>query len=336
MCKKPFRLEDFDYELPEEQIAQHPRSDRTGSRLMVVNRALFAHRIFTFLPRLVEPGDVLLLNDTKVIPARLIGRKESGGSAEILIERIESDGEALAQIRASRSPKPGTSVLIGDVRALVQSRDDDFFRLEFSRPINETLDRFGEIPLPHYIKRPSEDDDIERYQTVFADAPGAVAAPTAGLHFDRDLLRVLQGKGVQVSKITLHVGAGTFQPVRHSDLSNHQMHNEWYRIPRETREIIDNCHGRIIAVGTTVLRALETAAITGNDEGETTLFVQPGFQFKQVDVLLTNFHLPKSTLLMLVTAFGGYESILNAYSLAIECGYRFFSYGDAMLVNRAV
>ena len=336
MQKQPFTLKDFDYVLPEDRIAQYPRRDRTASRLMVVNGPHIVHRNFTALALLLKQGDVLLLNDTRVIPARLLGRKTSGGTAEILIERIVSESEVLAQIRSSRSPKPGNSLYIGDVEVLVQGRQNGFFRLVFSQRVQEVLDLHGDVPLPPYIKRPSEDDDVERYQTVYADKPGAVAAPTAGLHFNREFLQGLRDKGVRVGTLTLHVGAGTFQPVRYSDLSKHKMHNEWYCISRDTREMVDNCHGRIIAVGTTVLRALESAAITGKDEGETTLFIRPGFQFKLVDALLTNFHLPKSTLLMLVAAFGGYESILKAYRLAVESGYRFFSYGDAMLVHRAI
>jgi S-adenosylmethionine:tRNA ribosyltransferase-isomerase len=328
-------VSEFDYELPPELIAQQPAPERAASRLLRLDaaRGAIEDLAFSDLPSLLGPRDAVVLNDTRVIKARLAGRKRSGGKIEVFIERALSPREALALIRASHPPAAGSEVLVGDgVAAKIEGREGDLFRLKFSEDIGPVLERFGAVPLPPYITHPPRPEDAERYQTVYAASPGAVAAPTAGLHFDSEILRKIEARGAKIAKITLHVGAGTFQPVRVEEIENHHMHAERYAIPPDA---MDALAGRkVLAVGTTALRALETAALTGALAGETDLFVYPGFQFRAVDRLLTNFHLPKSTLVMLVSAFGGKENVLRAYRHAIEKRYRFFSYGDAMLIEK--
>ncbi len=339
------KTSDFDYSLPDELIARHPLAERTASRLLHVDGALqcYADRLFNQLPSFFRPGDLLVFNDTRVIKARLRGEKSSGGKVEALVERIISDHEALLFLRASKSPQPGSVLLFaGTIQAMVLGREGEFFRLAFdpARTVLEWLEHYGEIPLPPYLHRPAEADDDERYQTVFAREHGAVAAPTAGLHFDEAMLANLREAGVNSTFVTLHVGAGTFQPVRADDLTDHVMHRERYVIPPETVAAIAATQasgGRVTAVGTTSLRALESAARDGSlraGADETALFITPGYQFKVVDRLVTNFHLPRSTLLMLVSAFGGTDLLLRAYAHAVAERYRFFSYGDAMLIER--
>jgi S-adenosylmethionine:tRNA ribosyltransferase-isomerase len=342
---RPYRLADFDFDLPPELIAQVPAPARSASRLLHVAGERRADLAFAALPSLLRAGDLVVFNDTRVIKARVAARKATGGRVEILIERVEGAHVAWAQLRASHAPRIGAVLeLPGGARATVKARDDRFFQLEFAAalPLHAWLDAHGDIPLPPYIARPPGAADSARYQTVYAREPGAVAAPTAGLHFDDPTLAALTAQGVQSAFVTLHVGAGTFQPVQTDDLSLHRMHREWYRIPEETAAAIATTRsrgGRIIAVGTTSLRALESAAkadaTVAPGTAETALFVQPGFGFRVVDRLLTNFHLPRSTLLMLVCAFGGYEATRAAYAHAIASRYRFYSYGDAMLVERA-
>ena len=326
-------VSDFDYELPPELIAQHPAPQRSGSRLLHLRAdGAIDDLFFSDLPRLVDSRDVLILNDTRVIKARLGGRKQSGGKLELFIETILGAREALALIRASHAPLPGSEITVGDdVRVTVQGRENDLYRVVFAQNIDSVLERFGAVPLPPYITHVPGADDIERYQTVYARVPGAVAAPTAGLHFDAALLEAIRARGARVAHVTLHVGAGTFQPVRVDTVEDHRMHREHYWIPYETMQAVQD--RRVLAVGTTSLRALETAARSGELEGATDLFIYPGFEFKRVKRLLTNFHLPKSTLLMLVSAFAGRERILAAYRHAIGQRYRFFSYGDAMLIE---
>ncbi len=340
-----YTLRDFDYTLPRELIAQAPSRERTGSRLLHVAGATLADLAYTDLPSLLAPGDLLVFNDTRVIRSRLAATKPSGGRVELLLERMLGRDEALFQLRASHPPKAGGVLLLADgVRAIVEGRSDRFFHLRFEGPpsLVDFLERHGDVPLPPYITRPSEADDAERYQTVYARHAGAVAAPTAGLHFDETLLGALADAGIAFAYVTLHVGAGTFQPVQDDDLSRHVMHAEHYRIPEATVDAIAAARargGRVVAVGTTSLRALESAAtIDGSiaaGDAETALFVTPGYRFRVVDRLLTNFHLPKSTLLMLVSAFAGHENIRAAYAHAIAARYRFFSYGDAMLLEPA-
>jgi S-adenosylmethionine:tRNA ribosyltransferase-isomerase len=337
-------VDDFDYDLPEALIAQHPAPDRTGSRLLRLARDGVSDHAFADLPSFLSAGDVLVFNDTRVIKARLFGSKDTGGRVEVLVERVLGDREALAQIRASHAPRAGTRLrLAGTLDAEVLARDGDLFRLRFdhAEPVLALLDQHGEVPLPPYITHAPVPEDERRYQTVYARALGAVAAPTAGLHFDEPLLERLRAQGVEIAFLTLHVGAGTFQPVRVSALADHRMHSEWYEIPAATAEAVSRAHIRgrdVIAVGTTSLRALEAAAREGSVAagcGETTLFITPGFRFHVVDRLITNFHLPKSTLLMLVAAFAGLDATRAAYRHAVAQRYRFFSYGDAMLVDRA-
>ncbi len=345
MTRQIFRLRDFDYALPPERIAQLPAATRAGSRLLHVNGALLTDRRFTDLPRLLARGDLVVCNDTRVIKARLFARRPTGGRVELLLERALAHDEALFQLRASHPPRPGgTLQLPGDARATVVARDGRFFRLRLEgvASLPEFLERYGEVPLPPYIARHADTADASRYQTVYARHPGAAAAPTAGLHFDEATLAQLTAAGVAMAYVTLHVGAGTFQPVESEDLALHRMHAEWYRIPCETVAAIEAARargGRIIAIGTTSLRALEAAADpTGRvraGDAETRLFITPGYRFGVVDRLVTNFHLPKSTLLMLVSAFAGYANIRAAYQHAIAGPYRFFSYGDAMLLERA-
>ncbi|MCH9770094.1 MAG: tRNA preQ1(34) S-adenosylmethionine ribosyltransferase-isomerase QueA [Gammaproteobacteria bacterium] len=335
--------DDFDYDLPSELIAQYPLTERSASRLLALDivRANWQHRQFTDLISLLKPNDIVVLNDTRVIPARLFGHKASGGAIECLLERLLADNQVLAHIRASRAPKPGGELILAGYRVTVLSRETDLFRLQFPEAIDllQLLDEAGQMPLPPYIERKPEGRDKARYQTVFAKTPGAVAAPTAGLHFDQAMLDQLAANNIAHAYVTLHVGAGTFQPVRTNDLAGHHMHSEWLSVPKITVEKIEQAKakgGRVVAIGTTVLRSLETAAAAGvlsTYEGDTDLFIRPGFKFNCVDVLLTNFHLPRSTLLMLVAAFGGYELVMQAYQAAISEAYRFFSYGDAMLLH---
>ena len=339
------KLEDFDYALPPELIAQVPARERTGSRLLHLDGRTGDLRdlLFRDIVDLVSRDDVLVLNDTRVIKARLMGRKTSGGRLEVLVERVLSPNEVLAQMRVSHPPGEGTRIVLdGSLEATVLERSGGFVRLRFEDcdDVLSALERHGAVPLPPYIEHAPEAADEARYQTVYAREPGAVAAPTAGLHFDEPLLETFRDRGVPIAYVTLHVGAGTFQPVRTSDLAAHQMHSEWYSVPQQTVEAIGRAWergGRVLAVGTTTLRALETAAASGlrAGMGETKLFIVPGYRFRIVDRLVTNFHLPKSTLLMLVSAFGGPENVRRAYRHAIEKAYRFYSYGDAMLIERA-
>ena len=327
------RVSEFDYTLPPELIAQHPAERRTASRLLhLAADGRISDLAFEDLPRLVETQDSVVLNDTRVIKARLFGAKPSGGRVELFVERVLGEREALALMRAGHSPRPGTQVLIGEAVATVEGREGDLYRVRFSEDIEPLLERHGSVPLPPYIVHSPDAADAERYQTVYASQPGAVAAPTAGLHFDEAMLERLRQRGARVSKLTLHVGFGTFQPLRVEEVREHRMHRERYSIPDETLQALAG--RRVLAVGTTSLRALEAAATTGATSGETDLFIYPGYQFQVVDRLLTNFHLPKSTLLMLVCAFAGKEKVLRAYQHAVEERYRFFSYGDAMLVER--
>jgi S-adenosylmethionine:tRNA ribosyltransferase-isomerase len=327
------RVSEFDYALPPELIAQHPAKRRSASRLLHLEAdGKLSDLAFEALPELVDDRDTLVLNDTRVIKARLFGAKPSGGRVEIFVERLLAPREALALMRAGHSPRPGTEVLIDDVKAIVEGRDGDLYRVRFSEDIEAVLERHGSVPLPPYITHTPDAADAERYQTVYASRPGAVAAPTAGLHFDQPLLERIRQRGARVANLTLHVGFGTFQPPRADEVEAHRMHRERYSIPDATLQALAG--RRVLAVGTTSLRALESAAATGTTEGETDLFIYPGYEFQVVDRLLTNFHLPKSTLLMLVCAFAGKENILRAYQHATEQRYRFFSYGDAMLIER--
>ena len=344
------RLSDFRYELPDELIAHFPAPERTASRLLCMRRMTgeLAHRQFTDVLDYLNPGDLLVFNNTRVIPARLLGHKASGGKIEVLIERVLNDVEALAQVRASKSPKPGMRLEFPGpdeevLRAEVLGRHGEFFHLRFetSVPLTAALERFGHMPLPPYIKRQDEREDRERYQTVYNSTPGAVAAPTAGLHFDEALLQRLRDKGVEQAQVTLHVGSGTFQPVRVDNVLEHRMHSERIAIDRAVCDQILACKargGRVVAVGTTSVRTLESAAQRSKEEliapfeGETDIFIYPGFAFRIVDAMITNFHLSESTLMMLVSAFAGREQILHAYREAVAQRYRFFSYGDAMLL----
>ena len=357
---RTFTLSDFDFVLPEALIAQHPSPERSGSRLLDGRTSPTIDRIFRELPSLLQPGDLLVFNDTKVINARLFGEKATGGKVELLIERVLSGNQVAAHMRVSKKPEIGATIKLicapgkddglcatllgrwpdanGPIFRFVLSNDqgDDPFTL---------MERHGHVPLPPYIERhqggavtrPDAAEDAERYQTVFAKNPGAVAAPTAALHFDAALFAQLDAMGVQRAHLTLHVGAGTFQPVKTENLSEHQMHSEWYEVPAATQQAIADCKargGRIVAVGTTTVRTLESWAKTGLASGDTTIFITPGFEFKLIDLLITNFHLPKSSLMMLVSAFAGYEHIMGLYREAIAREYRFFSYGDAMLLER--
>lgn len=328
--RKIFTKSDFDYLLPPELIASKPARNRTGSRLLAMERDYLNHLRFTDLPELLRPGDVVVVNDTKVIKARLIGTKKTGGRTEVLIERIESDFVALCHVRSSRGLKIAHEVDIGSYTARLVERVEDLHRVAFNAPVLQVLENCGHVPLPNYIQRPDTSEDEARYQTVYARKEGAIAAPTAGLHFDADLIHQIENMNIRMVPITLHVGAGTFQSLRENDLTNVSMHSERYSIPQSTRDAIDNCEGRVVAVGTTVVRTLESASATGEDRGETRLFISPGFQFDVVDALITNFHLPESTLIMLVCAFAGFDRVMHAYKVAVEKKYRFFSYGDAM------
>ncbi|HJV26239.1 MAG TPA: tRNA preQ1(34) S-adenosylmethionine ribosyltransferase-isomerase QueA [Aromatoleum sp.] len=339
----PLTLDDFDYLLPPEQIAQAPLADRSASRLLVLDDGELLDRHFSNLPQYLRPGDLLVFNDTRVIHARLYGVKETGGQVEVLIERAVGSHEALAQVRASKSPKPGSVLRLADAfDVTVLGRVGEFFHLRFpaGEDLYALLERHGKLPLPPYIERAADDHDETRYQTVYAREPGSVAAPTAGLHFDQKMLLTLEKMGVRGAWLTLHVGAGTFQPVRVNDLGEHRMHRERYLIPQNTVDAIAATRaagGRVIAVGTTSLRALEGAGQDGTlsaGTGETELFILPGYRFQVADALITNFHLPKSTLLMLVSAFAGLDPIRRAYAHAVRENYRFFSYGDAMFITR--
>ena len=365
----PFTLADFDYALPPELIAQAPLAQRSASRLLVVDGDRRSDSRFVDLPQWLRAGDLLVMNDSRVLHARLLGRKDSGGQVEVLVERLLDHNTVLAQVRASKSPQAGSRLrLEGELDVEVLGREGEFYRLRFADDAAELIERHGRLPLPPYIERQVEAPDELRYQTVYARERGSVAAPTAGLHFDQDMLAQLRQRGVGIAYVTLHVGAGTFQPVRASKLTEHRMHTERYVLPPATAEAIAATRaggGRVVAVGTTSLRTLESAALDGGSKappenlaaldsppggpkntgdgparflkvgaGETALFVTPGFEFKVADMLVTNFHLPKSTLLMLVAAFAGMEEIRSAYRHAIASRYRFFSYGDAMLLHR--
>jgi S-adenosylmethionine:tRNA ribosyltransferase-isomerase len=339
------KTSDFDFDLPPDLIAQLPAQERRQSRLLHLDgrSGALADGQFSDLPQFLKPGDLLVFNDTRVIKARLFGVKDSGGKLEVLIERVLDEHHALAHIRASHAPKPGSGLLLaGEIAATVEERQGELYRLRFAgeTPLLDLLEQYGSLPLPPYITHAPEALDETRYQTVYARQPGAVAAPTAGLHFDPAMLETLEKMGVKTAYVTLHVGAGTFQPVRVEEIAEHHMHSEWYTVPQQTVDLIRLARaegGRVMAVGTTSLRALESAAAGGElqaGSGETNIFIFPGYRFKVVERLLTNFHLPKSTLLMLVSAFGGMENIRRAYRHAVENRYRFFSYGDAMLIER--
>lgn len=339
------QTQDFDFYLPDALIAQHPTSNRNASRLLYLpsNTDKLNDQQFTDLPDFLSAGDLLVFNDTRVIKARLFGAKTSGGQVEVLIERVLDNSHALVHIRASRAPKPGNILKLANAfEVKVLGRHDDLFHLQFLGDVHvlDLLERYGALPLPPYITHSANAEDDDRYQTVYAKHAGAVAAPTAGLHFDEAMLKTLTAKGIGIAYVTLHVGAGTFQPVRVENIHDHKMHSEIYHISAETVAAIEatqSAGGNVIAVGTTSLRALESAALNGaiqSGSAETAIFITPGFQFKVVDKLLTNFHLPKSTLLMLVSAFAGFAQMKNAYAHAVAKQYRFFSYGDAMLIER--
>lgn len=343
------KTQDFDYQLPAELIAQFPAEQRTGSRLLYLNSMndQWQDAVFTDLPKFLDAGDVMVFNDTQVIKARLFGKKNSGGKVEVMVERILDDSHVLAAIRASHAPQSGSQLLLEDtLNVTVIAREQEFYvlRFEHEKAVAELFDQYGHLPLPPYIARSAIATDETRYQTVYARNSGAVAAPTAGLHFDAAMMDQLHAMGVVIAYITLHVGAGTFQPVRVENITDHTMHNERYHIPQTTIDAIRQAKmtgNRILAVGTTSLRALEACAslhqgklITGY--GSTEIFITPGYSFQVVDRLLTNFHLPRSTLLMLVSAFAGVETIRQAYQHAIHQRYRFFSYGDAMLIEKKI
>jgi S-adenosylmethionine:tRNA ribosyltransferase-isomerase len=337
------QLSDFDYQLPDELIAQAPLAERSASRLLLVDPLgnECSDRQFADIVEFIDSGDLLVFNDTRVIPARLFGRKQSGGQIEVMVERVLDDSTLLAQIRASKAPKPGTELILeGEVHCVMQAREGDLFVLQQKgRPWLELLEQYGHVPLPPYIERVDASADHDRYQTVYASKPGAVAAPTAGLHFDNRILGLLREKGVEFAHVTLHVGAGTFQPVRGEDIDSHIMHGELVDVPQSVCDAIVHTRElgkRVIAVGTTVVRCLESAAASGKLRpllGESNLFIKPGYQFRMVDAMLTNFHLPRSTLLILVSAFAGTGLVRQAYAHAVEQGYRFFSYGDAMFIK---
>ncbi|MGB7390513.1 tRNA preQ1(34) S-adenosylmethionine ribosyltransferase-isomerase QueA [Marinomonas sp.] len=341
------RVSDYHFDLPEKLIATYPMPDRTASRLLHLDGVSgdLAHLQFPNILDLVRPGDLMVFNNTRVIPARVFGQKESGGKIEILIERIVGEKEALAHIRASKSPKPGNKLILGQdkgeaIEAVMVDRSGPLFRVSFAEPVLDVLARIGHMPLPPYIERPDEDSDQERYQTVYNQKPGAVAAPTAGLHFDEALLEQLKAKGVETAFVTLHVGAGTFQPVKVEDVKDHIMHAEYVEVEDSVVEQVRATKargGRVIAVGTTSVRSLESASQSGELQAmkdDTSIFIYPGYQFKTVDCMVTNFHLPESTLSMLISAFAGYDQVMAAYQSAVENEYRFFSYGDAMFITR--
>ena len=351
---RDFTLSDFDFQLPADLIAQHPTPERSGSRLLDGSGATAVNRIFRDLPGLLNSGDLLVFNDTQVIKARIFGEKASGGKLELLIERVLPGHQVVAHMKVSKKPLVGGRMHMaggagqGGFDAELLGRWPDaqgpLFLLQLSDEPHALMEKHGVVPLPPYIERPpgaqahpDTEEDAQRYQTVFARAPGAVAAPTAALHFDEALLGQLEARGVQRASVTLHVGAGTFQPVKTENIAEHTMHREWYEVPEATQQAIAACKargGRVLAVGTTTVRTLESWAQSGQACGDTQIFITPGFAFQVVDRLITNFHLPKSTLMMLVSAFAGYEHIMNLYRHAIDNRYRFFSYGDAMLLTR--
>ena len=344
---RPFTLSDFDFELPPELIAQHPAAERSGSRLLDGASATVVDRIFHELPGLLQAGDLLVFNDTKVVKARIFGEKASGGKLELLIERVLPGHQVVAHMRVSKKPLLGGKMYMaggarnGGFDAVLLGRWPDenghLFHLQLSDEPHALMEKHGHVPLPPYITHTDSEEDAQRYQTVFARAPGAVAAPTAALHFDEGVLAALASQGVQTASVTLHVGAGTFQPVKTENIAEHTMHSEWYEVPDLTQQAIAACQargGKVVAVGTTTVRTLESWAKFGQASGDTQIFITPGFEFKVVDRLITNFHLPKSTLMMLVSAFAGYEHVMGLYRHAIAQQYRFFSYGDAMLLTR--
>ena len=346
------KTSDFSFELPDALIARYPQSVRSASRLLCLEDGQLEHAQFTDLLSKVHAGDLMVFNNTRVIPARLFGQKESGGKLEALIERVTSESTALSHIKSSRSPKVGSTILLEGAQVQVTGRQDALFELSFDLPADTTLvdwlEQVGHMPLPPYMEREDELSDRERYQTVYNKTPGAVAAPTAGLHFDEPFMKALQDKGVQFAYVTLHVGAGTFQPVKVDDVHSHKMHSEWLEVDQATCDAIEQTKAagkRIIAVGTTSVRSLESASNTPEAlaarkilpyTGETEIFIFPGFEFKTVDALVTNFHLPESTLIMLVSAFAGRGPVLRAYDAAVENKYGFFSYGDAMFLTKNV
>ena len=350
--ERAFALSDFDFELPDALIAQHPAAERSGSRLLDGTGATSVDRSFKDLPSLLKAGDLMVFNDTKVINARLFGEKATGGKVELLIERVLGGNQVAAHMRVSKKPEVGATIKMvcaegqeDGLSATLLGRwpnvDGPIYRFVLSNDRGDDpytlMERHGHVPLPPYITHSDSPEDVQRYQTVFAKNPGAVAAPTAALHFDEGVFAQLDAMGVQRAHVTLHVGAGTFQPVKTENLAEHQMHSEWYNVPPETQEAIAACKargGRVVAVGTTSVRTLESWAKTGIASGDTTIFITPGFAFQLVDVLVTNFHLPKSSLMMLVSAFTGYDHVMGLYREAIARGYRFFSYGDAMLLER--
>lgn len=337
-----FTTSDFDFELPPELIAQHPAPERSASRLLDGRGPEPVDRIFRELPALLDPGDLLVFNDTQVIKARLFGEKPSGGKLELLVERVTGEREVVAHMKVSKKPPVGTRLAMdGGFTATLLGRwpDDEgpLFRLAFDDEPHALMARHGHVPLPPYIAHADTAHDESRYQTVFARRPGAVAAPTAALHFDDSVLAALDARGIERASVTLHVGAGTFQPVKTDRIDEHRMHSEWYEVPAATRAAIARTRergGRIVAVGTTTVRTLESWARSGEDSADTSIFITPGFEFRVVDRLLTNFHLPRSTLMMLVSALAGYEHVMALYRHAIDARYRFFSYGDAMLLDR--
>ncbi|TMO71072.1 tRNA preQ1(34) S-adenosylmethionine ribosyltransferase-isomerase QueA [Pseudoalteromonas aurantia] len=341
------RVADFSFELPDELIARHPKKERTSSRLLTLdgNSGQLGHKTFTDIIDMLEPNDLMVFNNTKVIPARMFGQKASGGKVEVLVERVLDEHSVLAHVRASKSPKPGAELILeGKAKATMITRHGELFELKFAgeQTVLTILDDIGHMPLPPYIDRPDEEEDKERYQTVYNEKPGAVAAPTAGLHFDEALLAQIQSKGVETAFITLHVGAGTFQPVRVDEIDDHVMHSEYIEVPVEVVDAIARTKakgGRIVAVGTTSVRSLESAAKASAGDlqafyGDTDIFIYPGYEFQVVDAMVTNFHLPESTLIMLVSAFSGQAHIMRAYHTAVEEKYRFFSYGDAMFLTK--
>ncbi|RYF17581.1 MAG: tRNA preQ1(34) S-adenosylmethionine ribosyltransferase-isomerase QueA [Comamonadaceae bacterium] len=337
-----FSLGDFDFALPPELIAQHPAAERSASRLLDGTGPAPVDRIFRDLPSLLRAGDLLVFNDTQVVKARLFGEKPTGGKLELLVERVLEGRDVVAHMKVSKKPSVGTELRMdGGFGATLLGRWPDangpLFRFAFSDDPYRLMEQHGHVPLPPYITHADTAEDAHRYQTVFAKNPGAVAAPTAALHFDETVLAALEARGVQRASVTLHVGAGTFQPVKTEDIAQHRMHSEWYQVPEATQQAIAELRargGRLVAVGTTTVRTLESWARSGQASGDTDIFITPGFAFRQVDMLVTNFHLPKSTLMMLVSAFAGYEHAMGLYRHAIEAGYRFFSYGDAMLLAR--
>jgi S-adenosylmethionine:tRNA ribosyltransferase-isomerase len=339
-----FSLGDFDFALPPELIAQHPAAERSASRLLDGTGEQPVDRVFRELPSLLRAGDLLVFNDTRVIKARLFGEKPTGGRLELLIERVTGEREVVAHMKVSKKPQPGTVLRMdGGFSARLEGRWPDeqgaLFRFTLDDDPYAVMERHGHVPLPPYIEHADTAEDEQRYQTVFARNPGAVAAPTAALHFDEPLLAELERRGIARASVTLHVGAGTFQPVKTENLAEHRMHSEWYEVPPETQEAIARLRargGRLVAVGTTTVRTLESWSRSGQASGDTSIFITPGFAFREVDLLVTNFHLPKSTLMMLVSAFAGYDRVMALYRHAIAQHYRFFSYGDAMLLARAV